>query len=233
MRFRILAVAQLLTAPLLGGCFTFVGGGVGYLVDSGKPDYEVASRADLLAQDSDREVLVADRDGIVHRGRFRGIQAESGEPLTLAYQRWRAALPDSLRPPSVGMEVVVWTRGEGEPNSRRGTFVGFDSAAVYLESGNGGSATPWAAIDRLTGPGGAPYALPPPPDSTGAPPRIGAVELLVGTEAVETIGWDDIRTVELKRAKHGMRNGALIGLGLDVATLVIFAATWDSSWGWN
>lgn len=234
MRHAMPAVLALLAAPLLSGCFTLVGGAVGSLVDAGKPDYEVASRADLAVQDPDHEVLVADRDGAVHRGRYRGLRTESGEGYTLAYERWRAALPDSLKPPAIGSKVVVWLRGEPQPEARHGELAGFDAEAVYLKAGDTGLATPWEVIERWTGPGGTPY---PPPlawaQADGAAPVIGAVELLVGTEALETVAWGDIRTVELQRAKHGLRNGAIVGLSLDVVTLVIIAATWDSSWGWN
>jgi hypothetical protein len=214
-------VAALLTAPLLSGCFV-VGGGIGYLVDSGKPDYDVASRADLLVQEQGKEVLVADRDGKVHRGRYEGPRAESGEGFAVVYERWRATLPDSLRPPPLGGHVVVNGTLEGE-------LVGFGAGAAYLKSGKRGVAANWADIEGWSDVEGTRYALPlasTQPDA--ALPLIASVELLVSSGTEVAISWDDIETVELKRSKHGVRNGALIGAVVDVA-LVIFAVAVGST----
>jgi hypothetical protein len=212
-----------------------VGGGVGYLVDSGKPDHEVASRADLLVQKGNAEVLVADRDGAVHRGRYRGIRAESGEPYALAYEGWRVTLPDSFMPPPVGGGVVLWVRTDGRLETREGELLGVDADAVYLGSRGQGMAVEWAVIESWTDARRTPYALPTASDdANGTLPLIASVELLVGSETVETIRWGNIRTVEVKRAKHGMRNGAIVGLTLDALALVVVALTWeDSSGSWS
>lgn len=232
MRSRISAVAALLTAPLLGGCFTLVGAGVGHLVDSGKPDHEVASRAELLAQAWDAEVLVADRDGDLHRGRYRGIRAESGEPFAVAYERWRVTLADSLKPPPVGGGVVLRVRSDARLETRGGELLGFDADAVYLRSAKRGLAADWAVIESWTDAQGTPYALPVSTgQANGALPLIASVELLLGSETIATIPWNDIRSVEVKRAKHGARTGAIVGIVLDAAILLVFVTTWDDTWG--
>jgi hypothetical protein len=228
MRFSFSAAAVLLAAPLLSGCLTTLGGGVGYIVDSSKPDYEVASRADLLVQEQGKEVLVVDRDREAHGGRFQGLLAESGEPFAVVYERWRATLADSLRPPPVGGRLVVHVRTAAGIDTLEGELVGFDAYAAYLRSGKRGVVADWAVIEGWANVEGLPYALPlasiqPDP----ALPLIASVELLVGTETEVAIPWEDVRVVEVKRSKHGVRNGALIGAVLDVATVVLIAATMD------
>jgi hypothetical protein len=234
MRFSFSAAAVLLTAPLLSGCFTALGGGIGYVVDHSKSDYEVASRADLLAQEQGKEVLVTDRDGETHGGRVQGLLAESGEAFAVVYERWRATLPGHLRPPPVGVPLVVHIRTDAGNEILEGELVGFDADAAYLRSGKRGVAADWALIEGWADVGGPPYALPlasvhPDP----ALPLIASVELLVGDEAEATIPWEDIRTVDIKRSKHAFRNGVLIGAVMDITWIVAIAAMMESMSAFN
>ncbi len=233
----VTAAALLLSMPLLGGCLTLVGGGVGYLVDSGKPDYQVASRADLVAHDQGDRVLIVAPDGKLYRGRYWAALSESGEEFARAYERWRAPLPDSLQPPTTQQRLAVHIRTNGEPIVFFGFLTGFDRDTAYFKTNKGGASAAWEDIERWTDPAGAPYPVPLAAGSPeSGPPFLGSVQLRAEEwELLETIAWSDVLGVRTRRPKNSWKVGAAIGLGLDVAFLVACVATecYDMNFGWS
>ena len=203
---------------------------IGFSVDQGVPKVRVIPPNAALEVSPGAHVAFHLKDSTTVTGLYAGVTRVPEETYARRYSSWRDSLPPGRGFPALGDSITMTWQSGKELAARSRIFSGFGYRQVLVASalGERPDGVPFENLVAISGPAGAsiPMEQLVTLDISGELPSATGLRVVNGRDTSLT-ALDRVARVEIRTARHGVRNGFLIGLAMDALIVAIAVATYE------